>query len=105
MHFQNYRDFYQLKLIPINLNDHMPSSDVTHWLIALEGHAPSDDSEFYLWNVVVYQANSDGYLHKKKPYYISSSFNCFHKACEAASKLTEKMKNPHFNFVATENIG
>ncbi|MGG0720379.1 hypothetical protein ABE096_22765 [Robertmurraya massiliosenegalensis] len=104
MHFPNHREFYQRKLIPIISSEDIPLPDPSHWLIALEGHNPSPDTEFYHWNIVLYQTNSNGYFYKKKPFYISTSFNNFHQACQAATELEKRIQNHDFSFIPTESI-
>ncbi|WP_019153015.1 hypothetical protein [Robertmurraya massiliosenegalensis] len=104
MHFPNHREFYQRKLIPISSIDGIPLPDASHWLIALQGHNPAADTEFYHWTIVLYQTNSNGYFFQKKPLYVSASFNNFHHACLAANKLEENIQNHDFSFIPTESI-
>ncbi|TKC18457.1 hypothetical protein [Robertmurraya kyonggiensis] len=88
MHFSNHRDFYQTCLLPTSRNDIVHSvPNVSHWLIAIEGHRESEQEEFYTWNVVIYETNEDGYFQNKKPYYTSSIYRNFHQACKAATEL------------------
>lgn len=96
MCIQNYQDFYQKALIPIGSNDKMAldiesSEDLnsTHWLIALTGHLKESKQEYYLWKVVVYHTNHDGEFLWKNPHYSSESYDCFHKAYDAAKDIEE----------------
>lgn len=94
MHFPNYRDFYQRGLIPIGPKDqtalgNLSAPDISHWLVALEGKADHRDKEFWVWNIVIFQTNAAGYFHEKQPYFVSSSFDNFHKAYEAATEIKE----------------
>ncbi|MEQ2525980.1 hypothetical protein EKG37_09250 [Robertmurraya yapensis] len=105
MHFSNYRDFYQMCLLPMSGNDIVHSDpNASHWLIAIEGHREIGHDEFYIWKVAIYETNEDGYFQNKKPYYISSNYRNFHQACEAATELKQTilhsgfhLPSPHIN--------
>lgn len=94
MHFPNYRDFYQSKLIPIGPRDlsvlALPSEeDTPHWLIALEGRNTGKDREYFSWNIVIYKADENGYFNHKEPQFSSSNFHSFNDACKAVKQFTK----------------
>ncbi|MFE8703569.1 hypothetical protein ACFYKX_23675 [Cytobacillus sp. FJAT-54145] len=93
MYYPNYTEFYQKALIPIGVNDHSSllkwsndDTEVSHWLIALEGH-PKDKSEYYTWKVIVFATDRNGNFRGRKPCYTSIMFECFHKAYDAVKEI------------------
>lgn len=94
MYFANYQNLYEKALVPIGMNDRnallqhsIDHSHATHWLIALEEQRDENPIEQSSWKVILFQANEDGYCLWKKPTYVSQSYQCFHKAYEAAKDL------------------
>jgi hypothetical protein len=98
MHFSNYRDFYQKGIIPMNPKtraqlDKQLNPEESFLLVALDGYNQSVESEFYCWNVVIYQSNRDGYFQEKKPLFISSSYNNFLQAYKSAIEYESILRN------------
>ncbi len=97
MHFSsNYEEFYQKALIPMGQKDRTTlqdsGSELTHWLVALEGHPRAGDV-YYLWEAAIYPANNQGFFNHFKPLYKSSRFECFDEAYEAARSIEKLGRN------------
>ncbi|PLR97497.1 hypothetical protein [Bacillus sp. T33-2] len=107
MQNQNYRDFYQKALIPIGSNDQQSLDDsrlaqgLTHWLIALEGHAVKE-SDLYRWKVSVFQADCDGIFNANSPFYSSPLFDVFQDAYETSRDIESVIKNDQLYSVYVE---
>ncbi|MGJ7919681.1 hypothetical protein [Neobacillus sp. LXY-4] len=102
MHFNTYREFYPKSLISMGEKDRTaindPESKLTHWLVSLEGF-PRLDEEFYLWEVTIYPADSEGTFNWNTPLYRSSRYESFDEAYEAALKLENACQNPKVSMI------
>lgn len=93
----SYREFYQKSMIPMGVNDQNTYQTageendsrmlLTHWLVALQGEPENPDSDFYVWRVIVYPANSEGSFKWNDPYYASPPHRCIQKAIEFARTI------------------
>lgn len=95
MYFSNQKEFYPVSFMPIGEHDQLliqtnltSVHDASHWLVALDGHPMSKQSDFYIWNVLVYTANDEGTFTVNKPHYRSENFTSFEQASEFAKFLT-----------------
>jgi hypothetical protein len=90
----NLQEFYPTAFIRIGENDHsmlkgsrFMSEASVHWLVALDGHPKNGSEEFYVWNVLVYLADTYGNFELSEPHYCTESYSCFEQACNTAKDL------------------
>ncbi|MDX8365753.1 hypothetical protein [Cytobacillus sp. IB215665] len=100
----NYRDFYQKSCICMGESDRSKfveqiqdqvdhTNMATHWLIALEGEPIDNNSEIYIWKVIVFPAYVDGMFHYQNPQVLIKSIHSIHKAVELAKELETHIKS------------
>lgn len=104
MYCPNYLEFYQKAVIAIGPKDRKSlldnnctvNSDSSHWMIALDGRPMQNKPHFYKWNIVIYQADAEGFFLLKQPYYVSRSYVSFDEAYGEATKIEEVCRFDHF---------
>lgn len=93
MTYLNFKEFYPKAIIPISEEDRnvleglSNASNLTHWLIVIEGKAINSSSEKYVWQISMYPSNSSGSHYIMQPFYTSPPFDTISKALEKAKEL------------------
>ncbi|WP_026692235.1 hypothetical protein [Peribacillus kribbensis] len=97
--FPGYGEFYQRALLQMGQSDsaswqnEREDEAPTHWLIALQGYPKDPFSDFYSWEILIYEATSHGSFHYEHPFYRSEVYTCIHKAYDMSRAFTEMARD------------